>query len=81
MGTITAAAPSDVTPSPRDLGLLVGRLNSLTEIFCVQGEILATGTAAVPALAAFLCGASLVFSQPHVAAAECLGALRGEAIG
>jgi MFS family permease len=57
---------------------LVARLNNLGEIFRVQGEILAAGTATVPALAVFLEGPPSVFPQPRVAAAECLGVLGGE---
>jgi MFS family permease/HEAT repeat protein len=62
-----------------DLSSLVARLNSLGEIFRVQGEILAAGRATVPALALFLEGPPSVFPQPRVAAAECLGILGGEA--
>jgi MFS family permease/HEAT repeat protein len=60
-----------------DLHSLVARLNNLGEIFRVQGEILAVGRAAVPALAAFLAGPPSVFGQPRVAAAECLGIIGG----
>jgi HEAT repeat protein len=62
-------------PDPR---ALVARLEDLPAIFRVQGEILAYGRAAVPALAAFLLGRSSVLPEARAAAAECLGALGGE---
>jgi MFS family permease/HEAT repeat protein len=57
---------------------LVARLSNLGEIFRAQGEILAVGRAAAPALAAFLDGPPSVFGQPRVAAAECLGIIGGK---
>jgi MFS family permease/HEAT repeat protein len=75
--------PSGVThraaDAPDPYADLVGRLAHLGNIFRTQGEILAAGRGAVPALAAFLAGAPSVLPQPRVAAAECLGALGGEA--
>ncbi len=65
-------------PIAPDLEELVARLDNLGEIFRVQGEILATGPATVPALAAFLARRPSVFPQPRVAAAECLGIIGGE---
>ena len=66
-------------PTAPHLSALVARLSNLGEIFRVQGEILATGRATIPALAEFLKGPASVFPQPRVAAAECLGALGGAA--
>jgi len=70
------SARARMEPDPSEL---VARLNSLGEIFRVQGEILAAGRPTVPALAAFLSGPPSVFPQPRVAAAECLGAFGGTA--
>jgi MFS family permease/HEAT repeat protein len=64
--------------APIDPYALVARLNNLGEIFRAQGEILAVGRAALPALAAFLAGPPSVFAQPRVAAAECLGIIGGK---
>ena len=65
-----------------DLRVLVGRLNNLHEIFRVQGEILTYGEEAVEPLAALLVSEPSGFSEPRVAAAECLEAIGTEtAIG
>ena len=61
-----------------DLRVLVGRLNNLHEIFRVQGEILTYGEEAVEPLAALLVSEPSGFSEPRVAAAECLGAIGTE---
>ena len=54
---------------------LVARLNNLHEIFRVQGEILAYGEETVEPLAELLLSPPSTFSEPRVAAAECLGAI------
>lgn len=57
---------------------LVARLNNLHEIFRVQGEILAYGEETVEPLAELLLAPPSTFSEPRVAAAECLGAIGGD---
>jgi HEAT repeat protein len=57
---------------------LVARLNNLHEIFRVQGEILTYGEETVEPLAELLLSAPSTFSEPRVAAAECLGAIGGD---
>jgi HEAT repeat protein len=57
---------------------LVARLNNLHEIFRVQGEILAYGEETVEPLAELLLSPPSTFSEPRVAAAECLGAIGGD---
>jgi HEAT repeat protein len=57
---------------------LVARLNNLYEIFRVQGEILAYGEETVEPLAELLLSPPSTFSEPRVAAAECLGAIGGD---
>lgn len=57
----------------------VGRLQNLHEIFLVQGQILAIGPDAVPALREFLeRTAPSVCPEPRAAAVECLGAFGSE---
>ena len=57
---------------------LVARLNNLHDIFRVQGEILAYGQETVEPLAELLLSPPSTFSEPRVAAAECLGAIGGD---
>lgn len=61
-----------------DAGALVERLDRLVDIPRTKLAILAAGSAATPALAAFLARKPSVLPQPRVAAAECLGVIGGE---
>ena len=61
-----------------EIQALVARLNNLHEIFRVQAEILACGEATVEPLAELLLSPPSGFSEPRVAAAECLGAMGGD---
>ena len=61
-----------------EIEALVARLNNLHEIFRVQADILACGEATVEPLAVLLLSPPSGFSEPRVAAAECLGAMGGD---
>jgi HEAT repeat protein len=61
-----------------EMQALVARLNNLHEIFRVQGEILTYGEETVEPLAELLLSPPSTFSEPRVAAAECLGAIGGD---